>query len=107
MVRVRALPVITIFVHPVDVEIHPTYPPGYRWAVHLGVGQPSSLKRCMQAGHCGTLREAQLAGDSHAAAIYRTLYSFGIDVNLKQEILDIDPIPAEADSIPLEFVKRD
>lgn len=107
MVRVRALPTITIFIHPVDVKIHPTYQPGYRWAVHLGSGQPSNLERCMQAGHCQTLQEARLIGDSHAAAIYRTLYSFGIDVTLKQEVLDVDPIPVEADSIPLEFVERD
>lgn len=105
MVRIVVKPTITTYIHPVDTTIHPTYPSGYRWAIHLGDDGPTNINRCIQAGHSTTMAEAEVARDSHAAAVCVAVTMFGIGVRLEHETLTSDPIPAEADALPLKVVR--
>lgn len=94
-------PCITVVVHPVDRKAHPTYPPGYRWAVMAGSRQPADLRYCVNSGHESTIQMASVAGESHGAAACKALRIFGIPAQYSVIELDFDPIPMEADNLPL------
>lgn len=95
------LPEVTVVVHPVDTQTHPTYPAGWRWAVHVGGGAPADLDRCVQAGLCPTEPEASVAGESHGAAVAKALRMAGTAARYSYQRLGWDPIPAEADERPM------
>lgn len=100
-------PDVAVIVHPVDRTQHPTYPPGYRWAVMVGGRPPADLDYCANAGHAPTETLAMTVGESHAAAVVKALRMQGFPAVLRRCVLTWDPIPAEADDRPLGIFKDD
>lgn len=94
-------PEVTVVVHPIDRDIHPTYPAGHRWAVMVGGAPPTDLSRCANAGHAGTESAAAEMGESHGACAARALRAMGVSARYGFLRLDYDPIPAEADQRPI------
>jgi len=95
------IPAICVVVHPCDTEKHPTYPSGYRWAVMVGGVQPHELEYCANAGHEVREDMALAMGESHGAAACKALRMLGVQATYSVLRLDHDPIPAEADNLPL------
>jgi len=94
------IPGVTLVVHPIDVEAHPTVPDGWRWAVMAGAGTPPAATRfCCNAGWCPTLDEALVEGEMVAAAAVKALRLFGIGATYSLLRLDRDPIPAGEDRL--------
>lgn len=86
--------------HPINVEAHPSVPPGFRWAVMVGDVDPADTARCANAGWCPTAAEAEAEGDQNAATATRTLQLLGIDAGYTGVTrLASDPIPAGADRL--------
>lgn len=92
-------PKVTLLVHPVDTEAHPTVPPGFRWAVMLGDGRDDDMSRCAEARWCPTEYEASFEGEMVAVAVAKALRAYGIPVEMQKTRLDHDPIPAGADRL--------
>ena len=90
-------PQVTVYVHPIDVRAHPSVPPGWRWAVHLGEGHPSGLDLCMNAGWCPTPGEAAMEGEMVGVAVAKALRTFGVEASYTVTTLEIDPIRSGAD----------
>lgn len=100
---------VTLFVHEVDTEAHPTVPPGWRWAVHLG-GNPHDLTRCVQAGwvpndgpdarltygQVGAEMDGSSAGMAAVNAVWAVT---GVKPTWRTTVLDRDPIEAGNDPI--------
>lgn len=100
---------ITLFVHRVDTDAHPTVPPGWRWAVHLG-GNPFDLTRCLQAGwtpdngpdgrcvygQAGAEMDGAQAGMAAVNAVWQVT---GVKPTWHTTLLEYDPIAAGADPI--------
>lgn len=101
MVHLKTDPCVTVIVHPINTSAHPTYPEGFRWAVMAGSRQPSDLEYCVWAGHETTSTIAAVTGESHGVAACKALRIFGMQVEYSVVTLDFDPIPMEADDIPL------
>lgn len=95
------VPQVTVIVHPINRDVHPTYPPGFRWAVMVGSAVPTDLKFCVNAGHDYTAASAAVIGESHGAAVVKGLRIMGIRVRYNVLHLTHDPIPAEADTLSL------
>jgi hypothetical protein len=88
--------------HPINVQAHPTVPPGFRWAVMVGDADPADTARCANAGWCPTAVEAEAEGDQNAATATRALQLLGIDARYAGVTrLASDPIPAGADRLNL------
>jgi hypothetical protein len=102
--KVLLLYQITVFVHPVCVATHPSYPPGWRWSVVVGGMQAADLDFCVGAGHADSESVAAVRGEEVGAAAVLALRHFGVRTNYAFQRLDWDPIPAEADHRPLEHV---
>lgn len=94
-------PNVTVVVHPVDTTVHPSYQPGWRWAVMLGDRPLADVAGCVGALLCSTEAEAGLIGEQAGAAVVKALRAFGVDARYGVLRLDYDPIPAEADERPL------
>lgn len=91
--------VVTVFVHQVDTTVHPTIPPGWRWAVHLG-GNPHDLRACLNAGWCPNDREAGMEGEAVGVAVVKALRLCGLAVSYAAvQLLERDPIPAGKDKL--------
>ena len=102
MVVLNSLPpVITVVVHEVNTEAHPTVPPGWRWAVQVGGGPPSDLDACANAGWEPSQQLAALAGEAVGAAAAKALRLCGLPARYAVLTLDHDPIPAGADRISI------
>jgi hypothetical protein len=95
------VPEVTVVVHPIDLTQHPSYPPGWRWAVMVGGRPPTDLDFCVNAGHCMTEGEASLVGEQNGASATKALRLLGVPARYGFLRLDHDPIPAEADERPL------
>lgn len=95
------VPEVTVFVHPINHDVHPTYPPGFRWAVMVGGVGPTDLEYCVGAGHAPTADHAALIGESHGAAVVLGLRIMTVSARYATVRLDYDPVPAEADHRPL------
>lgn len=95
------VPQVTVVVHPVNCDVHPLCPPGFRWAVMVGGVGPTELKFCVNAGHDRAAGMAAIIGESHGVAVVKGLHIMGIRVKYTVLHLDYDPIPAEADNLPL------
>ena len=89
---------VTLVVHPVNTTEHPTYPPGYRWAVMVGTTDPTALECSVGAGHAADRRDASLLGETVQAAVSVALGLSGICYREITINLDHDPIPGSADS---------
>lgn len=93
-------PPLICYVHPIDVELHRTVPPGYRWAVMVGPGSPSDVDRCANAGWAPDARTAEAEGDQNAATAARAAQLLGLPVRYAGvQHLDYDPIPPGADQL--------
>jgi len=92
-------PAVTVVVHPIDTDAHPSTPPGWRWAVMVGSGSPAELERCMNAGWCPTSQEAWLEGEMVGATAAKALRVYGIPAAYGKLPLDFDPIPPGADRV--------
>jgi hypothetical protein len=95
------MPSVLALVHPVDTTAHPTYPPGYRWAVHVGGRPPADLDYCVQAGHAATESAASAIAEMVAAAVVKGLRLLGCPADYGYLRLGSDPVPAEADERPI------
>jgi hypothetical protein len=83
---------VTVFLHEVDVTAHPTVPPGWRWAVHLG-GNPHDVSKCMNAGWCPNKTEAALEGEMVGISVAKALkVTHSQEVTYRVQVLDVDPI---------------
>lgn len=98
-------PDVCVVVHPIDREQHPTYPPGWRWAVMVGARPPADLDYCVNAGHATTEAEALLVGEQNGASATKALRLLGVPVRYSVMNLAWDPIPASADERPNEVWK--
>lgn len=92
---------IRLLVHQVDTEVHPTVPPGWRWAVMAGGGEHDDMGRCANAGWCPTEQEASIEGEMVAVAAVKACRILGVDVRYEQVRLDYDPIPADHDTVTI------
>lgn len=93
-------PDVVVIVHPINLRAHPTYKPGYRWAVQIGGSAPSDLAHCCQVGRADTIDEALIAGEGCGAAVCKAARMFGVPARYAVNRLTWDPIPPEADLIP-------
>ena len=90
---------IGVCVHEVNTLAHPTVPPGWRWAVHVG-DDWADTKRCLNAGWEPTQAAALLAGEAAgvcAAKVAQLLGASGVE--LRSFVLDRDPVKPGADLI--------
>ena len=94
-------PDVRVVVHPIDPATHPSYPPGWRWAVQVGGGRIDDLDRCVGAGHCPSETEASVAGEQAGSVATKALRLLGIPARYGVLRLGYDPIPAEADDRPI------
>lgn len=94
-------PEVVVVVHPIDQEAHPTYPPGYRWAVMVGGRPPTELDYCVNAGVERTESGASVVGESHGAAATKALRILGVPARYAYTRLGYDPIPPEGDQYPM------
>jgi hypothetical protein len=95
-------PDVVVWVHPINEKEHPTYRPGFRWAVHVGMMAAGDLKFCCQAGRADTKEEARIVGESYGAAMCKAIRMFGVPARYSVNELAWDPIPAVADTRPTE-----
>lgn len=87
---------LTLIVHPIDHDRHPSIPPGWRWAVMFDTDNPLQIERCLNAGWAPSADAARLDGDSNGATatvLARLLTQQPVE--LKRLPLDHDPIPAD------------
>lgn len=92
-------PHVTVYVHPINVQAHPTVPPGWRWAVVVGGRPPSDVEHTANAGWAPDQRSALLEGEQNAATAVRALRLLGVPATFSAQALDADPIPAGADRL--------
>jgi hypothetical protein len=91
--------VVTVFLHQVNTEAHPSVPPGWRWAVHLG-GNPHDLDACMNAGWCPDRLEAALEGEMVGVTVAKAVSAVtGVRWQYRVTELNLDPIAAGEDFI--------
>lgn len=91
---------LTVVVHPIDTDAHPTNPPGYRWALMVGDGPAGQLERCANAAWAPTRAEAETEGDRNGASATRVLQMLGTPARYGGvQHLDHDPIPAGEDRL--------
>lgn len=95
------IPEVTLFVHEIDTGRHPTIPPGWRWAVHAGGGEPGDLSRCVNAGWCPSKIEALMEGEQNAATAVKACRVFGVPAGYRQHELDFDPIAIGEDFVTI------
>lgn len=100
---VHLAPVVVLVVHPIDTAAHPMTPPGWRWAVMLGVGAFSDLARCPNAGWCPTQHEAMSEGEMVAVTVVKALRMVGLPVDYRVTQTPVDPIPPGGDVLPHTF----
>jgi hypothetical protein len=91
--------------HPVDTELHPTIPPGCRWAVYRSEGDGSppawtDLSACYGAGWSPEIGAAGFIADQAAhialkAAAHAERVAPDMTFGVRHVLLDFDPIPAE------------
>jgi hypothetical protein len=86
---------VTVVGHEVDIERHPTVPPGWRWCAMLGAEPWDDQSRMLNAGWCPQRNEAFVEGEAVGIAVAKALSALGHQVDYKVTELDHDPIPAE------------
>jgi hypothetical protein len=91
--------IVSVFVHQIDGDAHPSVPPGYRWAVHLG-GNPHDLRSCLNAGWCPSEQVAGLEGEAVGVAVVKALRMCGVECRYAAlRRLDVDPTPVEGSGL--------
>lgn len=89
---------IGVVVHPINTLAHPTVPPGFRWAVHVGESW-SDLSTCLQAGWEPDQAGAALAGENAAVVGVKVANLCGQHAELKTTLLEFDPIGVGKDFV--------
>lgn len=97
----NVVPEVTVVVHPIDTEVHPTWPPGWRWQVMLGRGPLSDYGRLVGALIHSDEGEANIIGEQAGAAVTKALRMLGIPAKYGYLRLGYDPLPADADEHPI------
>jgi hypothetical protein len=92
---------VVAVVHPVDVDVHPSCPPGYRWAVQVGGRPPADLDYCVQAGHEAAQQDALVMAEMVGVACVQAFRKLGSPAKYGVLRLDYDPLPASADDRPI------
>ena len=96
-----AMPDLCVVVHAIDMASHPTQPPGWRWAVHIGANW-RDMSTCLNAGWQASQPDATVIGE--AAAIVGSkvaMCCIGQDWRNPTIVLNYDPTPPEAHEEPL------
>ena len=87
--------VIAVLVHPIDIERHPTVPPGFRWCAQFGT-DPLERSSWLNAGWAPNATEAAMTGEMVASAVAKALAIGGVDAQYVGTVnLAEDPIPEE------------
>jgi hypothetical protein len=94
-------PEVTVVVHPIDTAVHPSNPPGWRWAVMVGGAPPAQLDFCAGAGWSADASSASVDGETAGSTATKALRMLGVPVRYAFLRLGYDPIPASADERPL------
>jgi hypothetical protein len=94
---------VTVLVHPINTEAHPSTPPGFRWAVYVGDGSWADMGRCANAGWCPTQGEAAMEGEMVGVCAAKVARVFGVPVEYAVVTLDHDPIPTGGDFINVDL----
>lgn len=92
-------PSVVVVVHRIDPDAHPTTPPGWRWAVHVGGRPPADLNYCAGAGWAPTEQQAWLDGEQAGSTACRAARMLGVPADYRLLPLDYDPIPAGVDRV--------
>jgi hypothetical protein len=93
------VPVVTAFVHPIDVEKHPDWGSGYRWAVQMGGTDASDMQYCANAGVCSDAGSAMVMADRCAATVVMAFRVLGIHMDISHKTLKEDPL-LPSDNLP-------
>lgn len=86
--------------NPIDTDLHPTVPPGYRWAVSTNE-DPSDVSACLGAGWAPDESSAAWIADQSATIAACAYRMAGGTASVATQALDYDPIPAEADELSI------
>jgi len=90
---------LTVLVHPIDTVAHPTIPPGFRWAVYVGIDWPDMMT-CLNAGWCPTQYEAAIEGEAARVVGARVAMLCSVIPSTPPTFfLDADPIPSGCDIV--------
>ena len=90
---------IIALAHPIDTVTHPSYPPGWRWAVHIG-SDFADIGSCLNAGWEPSESQARLAAEQAAVCAHKVAALFTL-ASFETVTLSHDPVPAAADHLPL------
>ena len=93
------VPEVMLVIHPIDTVRHPSVPPGWRWAVHIGGGPPSDVARVANAGWCPDEASARLEGEQNAATATIAAQIFGVPATYRLLVLAVDPITPGHDRV--------
>jgi hypothetical protein len=88
-------PTVQVYVHPIDTARHPSIPPGWRWAVHVGGRPPADLRCCVNAGWEPDRSNALLAGEQVGVAVTKAFAMCGLHPAYTVHELGHDPTPAD------------
>lgn len=92
---------VTLIVHPIDTQAHPTYPSGWRWAVMKDHTTIADMRHCCNAGFASTRTDAFLFGGAVLAAVVLALRSEKIPVEHKTSEMAFDPIPSGVEDVKI------
>jgi hypothetical protein len=95
--------IVSVFVHQIDAEAHPSTPQGWRWAVHLGAN-PRDMRTCLNAGWCPAQQVAAIEGEAVGVAVTKALRFAGHPCDYTTRTLEYDPTPPEASGLDLVSV---
>jgi hypothetical protein len=91
---------IGVVVHPINTLAHPSVPPGWRWAVHVG-DDWADLSTCLNAHWDRDEYSARLMGEAAAICAAKVARLLGSDVTTRSQVLDGDPIKPGSDLIKI------
>jgi hypothetical protein len=92
--------IVGVVVHQINTLVHPTIPPGFRWAVHVGTAW-DDMTSCLNAGWAPNAAEAAITGEGAAVCAVKVARILGHDLTIASTMLDHDPIRAGNDLIQI------
>jgi hypothetical protein len=84
---------IGVCVHEINTDSHPTIPPGWRWAVHVG-DVWSDVGSCLNAGWEPSRQSAEMSGEAAAVCAVKVARLF-TPATCETVLLDSDPIDGQ------------
>jgi hypothetical protein len=91
---------IGVVVHPINTLAHPSVPPGFRWAVHVGHDW-TDMRTCLNAHWDQTEYSARIMGEAAAVCAAKAVQLCGEPVEMATAVLDHDPVPVGGDLIKI------